>query len=78
MVLLVASPIGLAQDPDAGSALRDLQQPSVSLPSPEQATVLTLPEDAPRESLPADVFVTVEGFTIEGNVALATADLEAL
>ena len=78
VALLALSPLGLAQAPDAGSALRDLQQPSLSIPSPGQQPILTLPEDAPREALPADIFVSVERFTIEGNQAIATDSLQAL
>lgn len=77
-VLLAFCPLGVAQAPDAGSALRDLQQPSLSIPSPGQQPILTLPNDAPRDALPSDIFVNVERFNIEGNEVIASDSLLAL
>lgn len=76
LLLLCASHTLLAQ-PDAGSALRDLQVPVLTIPA-DGGPILTLPAQPAHEALPADIRMTVAGFTLVGNTVIDDATLQSL
>ena len=77
-LLLLTATWAQAQQPDAGSALRDLQVPSLTVPFQGARPILTLPDDAPRATLPTDISLTVQRFRVSGNTVIDSETLEAL